>query len=243
VLGRSGAPSGNREARGAQACAHFVADDPALALVDSWPSASSTPKAISRSRQGPVALRKPGRRRAGKLKRPAEWIVGSLRADGVNVDGVRPVVQAQNLLGEPLWRPPAPNGFADDDATWLDGCRSGSMSPTRCAAASPPPPIRRPCFEEALAPDRVGRDQATDRARESRPQALALLLMAPEFNGDDCAGRNARARIAPVRWQQRIMTPPPCSNPTHCCSPPARCSPGPICRRSRVAEAAIRASS
>ena len=30
-------------------------------------------------------------------------------------------MQAQNLLGEPLWRPPAPNGFADDNATWLDG--------------------------------------------------------------------------------------------------------------------------
>ena len=31
------------------------------------------------------------------------------------------VVNTQNLLGEPLWRPPAPKGFSDDSATWLDG--------------------------------------------------------------------------------------------------------------------------
>ena len=34
---------------------------------------------------------------------------------------VRRIVQAQNLLGEPLWRPPAPKGFSDDSAAWLDG--------------------------------------------------------------------------------------------------------------------------
>ena len=27
----------------------------------------------------------------------------------------------QALLGEPLWRPPAPKGFSDDNAAWLDG--------------------------------------------------------------------------------------------------------------------------
>ena len=30
-------------------------------------------------------------------------------------------MQAQNLLGEPLWRPPAPKGFSDDSAAWIDG--------------------------------------------------------------------------------------------------------------------------
>src|SRR5439155_16880456 len=57
----------------------------------------------------------------GKLKRPGEWIVGALRAVGFSLSDVAPVMQAQNLLGEPLWRPPAPNGFAVDYATWVDG--------------------------------------------------------------------------------------------------------------------------
>ena len=56
-----------------------------------------------------------------KLKKPGEWIVAALRATGVTPPDIRPVLQAQNLLGEPLWRPPAPKGFPDDSAPWLDG--------------------------------------------------------------------------------------------------------------------------
>src|SRR5213078_3537410 len=56
-----------------------------------------------------------------KLKRPGEWIVSALRATGVTPPDIRPVMQAHNLLGEPLWRPSAPKGFADDSAAWLDG--------------------------------------------------------------------------------------------------------------------------
>ena len=40
---------------------------------------------------------------------------------GSRPQDVRRIVNAQNLLGEPLWRPPAPKGFSDDSAAWLDG--------------------------------------------------------------------------------------------------------------------------
>ena len=30
-------------------------------------------------------------------------------------------MNAQATLGEPLWRPPAPNGFSDTEAAWIDG--------------------------------------------------------------------------------------------------------------------------
>ena len=33
----------------------------------------------------------------------------------------RQLLSGQTLLGEPLWRPPAPNGFSDDKAAWIDG--------------------------------------------------------------------------------------------------------------------------
>ena len=56
-----------------------------------------------------------------KLKRPGEWIVGALRAVGVTPPDIGPMMQAHNLLGEPLWRPSAPKGFADESAPWLDG--------------------------------------------------------------------------------------------------------------------------
>ncbi len=37
---------------------------------------------------------------------------------------------AQALLGQPLWRPPSPQGFSDEEAAWLDGL------PTRLDIAS-----------------------------------------------------------------------------------------------------------
>jgi uncharacterized protein (DUF1800 family) len=97
------------------------------------------------------------------------------------VTDVRPVMQVQNLLGEPLWRPPAPNGFADDDATWLDGLSQrldvANQMATRIAANADPNAV----FEEALAPIASAETKRTVARAESRTQALALLLMAPEF--------------------------------------------------------------
>ena len=46
-----------------------------------------------------------------KLKRPGEWIVASLRAADVAPPEIAPVMQAQNLLGEPLWRPVGAQGL------------------------------------------------------------------------------------------------------------------------------------
>src|SRR5439155_26272043 len=101
---------------------HFVADDPPLALVDRlirrFLDTDGDLKELAKALvTAPEAWASP----PAKLKRPGEWIVAALRAAGTTEPNIRPVMQAQNMLGEPLWRPPAPNGFADDDATWLDG--------------------------------------------------------------------------------------------------------------------------
>jgi uncharacterized protein (DUF1800 family) len=99
---------------------------------------------------------------------------------GVTPDDVRPVIQALNLLGEPLWRPPAPNGFADDNATWLDGLSQrldlANQMARRNAGADP-----MAVFEQALAPIASEETSRTIARAESRPQALALLFMSPEF--------------------------------------------------------------
>ena len=51
-----------------------------------------------------------------KMRRPGEWLAGVLRSTGIAPSDVRPLINAGNMLGEPLWRPPAPNGFSDDSA-------------------------------------------------------------------------------------------------------------------------------
>jgi uncharacterized protein (DUF1800 family) len=161
---------------------HFVADDPALALVERLTKRFlDTQGDLKEMAKALVAAPEAWTEQRGKLKRPTEWIVGSLRAVGVAPDDVRPVIQAQNLLGEPLWRPTSPNGFADDNATWLDGLSQrldvANQVARRIAAGADPKAV----FEETLAPIASAETKQTIARAESRPQALALLLMAPEF--------------------------------------------------------------
>src|SRR5204862_224581 len=56
-----------------------------------------------------------------KIKRPGEWYVAMRRAAGLPAGDGRLLVQGTSRLGEPLWRPPAPKGFSDDNGAWLDG--------------------------------------------------------------------------------------------------------------------------
>jgi uncharacterized protein (DUF1800 family) len=161
---------------------HFIADQPPPALVeqltrrfrDTDGNLKEVAKALVTSSEAWTAPRT-------KLKRPGEWIVGALRATGVTPPDVRPALQAQNLLGEPLWRPSAPKGFPDENAAWLDGLAQrldiANRMAHRVAALVDPEAL----VEAALGP-LAGTEtrQAIARA-ESRPQALALLFMAPEF--------------------------------------------------------------
>src|SRR5262249_7444693 len=161
---------------------HFVADDPPLALIerlskrflDTGGDLKEMSNALIAAPQARASPRQ-------KLKRPGEWIVAALRATGVNPADIRPLMQAQNMLGEPLWRPPAPNGFADDDGTWLDGLAqrldvANQFSRMFGGAVDP-----KAVFEETVAPIASADTRQTIARAESRPQALALLLMAPEF--------------------------------------------------------------
>jgi uncharacterized protein (DUF1800 family) len=117
-----------------------------------------------------------------KLKKPSEWIVASLRAADASMPDVRRLVQMQNLVGEPLWRPPAPKGFPDDSAAWLDGISERLDIAQQIARMAPPSEIEADALvDTALGPLASTETRQTIRRAESRQQALALLLMAPEF--------------------------------------------------------------
>ena len=116
-----------------------------------------------------------------KLKTPAEWIVASLRATGVTLPDVRPVLQAHNLLGEPLWRPPAPKGFPADAAPWMDGIAERLDVANQLARRVAPLVDPEATVDVALGPLASAQTRQAVARAESRPQALALLLMAPEF--------------------------------------------------------------
>jgi uncharacterized protein (DUF1800 family) len=160
----------------------FVADVPPPALVERlakrFLDTDGNLKELARALvTAPEAWAAP----RGKLKTPGTWLVAALRATGITPPDIRPVIQAQNMLGEPLWRPPAPKGFSDDSAAWMDGIAQrvdvANQLAGRVAALVDP----EAAIDTALGPlASADTRQAITRAA-SRPQALALLLMAPEF--------------------------------------------------------------
>jgi uncharacterized protein (DUF1800 family) len=100
---------------------HFVADEPPPMLVDRLARRFlDTDGDLKELARALIAAPEAWAPEQAKIKRPAEWIVAVLRATGLSGDIGR-IVGGLNLLGEPLWRPPAPKGFPDDNAVWLHG--------------------------------------------------------------------------------------------------------------------------
>jgi uncharacterized protein (DUF1800 family) len=160
----------------------FVADAPPPALVDRlakrFLDSEGNLKELARTLvSAPEAWAAP----RTKLKPPGTWFVAALRAIGITPPDIRPVIQAQNMLGEPLWRPPAPKGFSDDSSAWMDGISErvdvANQLAGRVAALVDP----EAAVDTALGPLASLETRQTIARAASRPQALALLLMAPEF--------------------------------------------------------------
>ncbi len=160
---------------------HFVADESPAVLVDRLERRFlDTDGDLKELARALVAAPEAWAPEQAKIKRPAEWVVAALRATGQNGDIGR-IIAGLNLLGEPLWRPPAPKGFPDGNAAWLDGLsqrldvanafaqRVGDQLDPHAIAVATIGPL-------ASAETRAAIDRAA-----SKPQALTMLLMAPEF--------------------------------------------------------------
>jgi uncharacterized protein (DUF1800 family) len=160
---------------------HFIADDPPPALVELLTQRFlDTEGDLKEITMSLIASPEAWASEQLKIKRPGEWIVAALRATGEAGD-IRRIVQAQAMLGEPLWRPPAPKGFSDENAAWLDGLAQrldmANAFAHREGLALEPDAI----MEVALGPLASAETRQTVARAESRPQALTMLLMAPEF--------------------------------------------------------------
>jgi uncharacterized protein (DUF1800 family) len=100
----------------------FIADEPPSEPVDTLAKTfRDTGGDLKEVTRALVSAKEAWAEPRSKLKRPSEWVVSMVRATGTSqVDPAR-FTAGQNLLGEPLWRPPSPKGYADDEATWIDG--------------------------------------------------------------------------------------------------------------------------
>jgi uncharacterized protein (DUF1800 family) len=162
---------------------YFVADDPDKTLVDRLAGVftkthgdlNAVTVALVNS---PEAWSAPPK----KLKTPQEFLWSAARA--LNLE-VKPnfVNRTFTDLGQPLWNPPSPQGFKDDAATWLapDAFATRVDVAENMAAQSKLTQDPRTLVADILGPNVSETTTTAINRAESRGQALALLLMSPEF--------------------------------------------------------------
>jgi uncharacterized protein (DUF1800 family) len=160
---------------------HFIADVPSPALVETLARTFlDTQGDLRQVAKVLVASSEAWESPRAKLKRPGEWVISMVRAAGTGADPAR-FTAGLMTLGEPLWRPPSPRGYADDEATWIDGIGQrldvAHFYAERVAGGVDPRFIIDTVLESTVSDDTL---RAIAHA-ESRQQALVLLFMSADF--------------------------------------------------------------
>ncbi len=163
---------------------HFVADEPPPALVarlhDVFRKTDGDLGALAKSLlDSDEAWQAP----PTKLRSPYEFLVATSRLLARIPEDPGPFLGGLNLLGQPLWTPSGPNGFPDTNAAWAapEGMKLrldiSAQIASRLGANIDP----RDLLEFAAGDAASAETRRTIELAESRQQALALLLMSPEF--------------------------------------------------------------
>jgi uncharacterized protein (DUF1800 family) len=163
---------------------HFIADDPPPALVarlqEVFRKSDGDLRALTSALldsdeawQAPLT----------KLRSPYEFLVAAGRLLAQIPEDPARYLGGLNVLGQPLWSPAGPNGFPDSNAAWAapEGMKLrldvSAQIASRLAANIDPRDLLQLAAADAASPE----TRRTIELAESRQQALALLLMSPEF--------------------------------------------------------------
>ena len=164
---------------------HFVADDPPPALVqrlaDTFARTGGDLASVYRELVASPLAWQPA---PAKFKSPWEWGISSLRAMGRRELPPMQAVNLMNQLGQPVWRPGSPAGWADAAGTWAapDALIRRVEAAQRLAAQAGNTVDARTLAPRVLPGGALGEATAGAIARaDSGGTALALLLVAPEF--------------------------------------------------------------
>jgi uncharacterized protein (DUF1800 family) len=163
---------------------HFVADDPPPALVaklqDTFTRTDGDLRLLANALiDADEAWTAP----LSKMRSPYEYLVATGRIFARVPEDPGRYLGGLNLLGQPLWSPAGPNGFPDTNAAWAapEGMKLRLDIAAQVSVRLPDTLDPRELLE-LVAADAASQEtrRAIDRA-ESRQQAMALLLMSPEF--------------------------------------------------------------
>src|ERR1700722_5681887 len=163
---------------------HFVADDTPPSLVallqGTFQKSDGDLRALAMTLvDSDEAWRTP----LTKLRSPYEFLVATGRLLGRIPEEPGRYLGGLNVLGPPLWSPAGPNGFPDINAAWAapEGMKL-RLDISAQVAARVADSIDPGALLELAAADAASMEtRHTIERAESRQQALALLLMSPEF--------------------------------------------------------------
>jgi uncharacterized protein (DUF1800 family) len=163
---------------------HFVADEPPAKLV------AELAQAFTKS-GGDLAVvskvlldsNEAWNAEATKIRSPQEFLLAAYRAYGRKPDFGQ-VIGPLGVMGQPFWQPSGPNGYPDSNEAWAsaEGIKTRidvAAGWGRQAANNVADP--RAATEAVLGPLLSAETRQAVARAESKPQALALLLMSPEF--------------------------------------------------------------
>ena len=163
---------------------HFVADDPPPALVarlaDVFTRTDGDLKALATALvDSDDAWKAP----LAKMRSPYEFLVASGRLLAQIPNDPGRYLGGLNVLGQPLWAPAGPNGFPDGNAAWAapEGIKLRLDISAQIASRLADGVDPRDLLELVAADAASSETRRTIERAESRQQALALLLMSPEF--------------------------------------------------------------
>jgi uncharacterized protein (DUF1800 family) len=163
---------------------HFVADDPPPALVtrlqDVFRKSDGDLRLLATTLlDSDEAWRAP----PTKIRSPYEYLVATGRLLANIPDDPSRYLGGLNLLGQPLWSPSGPNGFADTNAAWAapEGMKLRLDIASQVASRVADNVDPRNLLDLVAADAASAETRRSIERAESRQQALALLLMSPEF--------------------------------------------------------------
>ncbi|MGX9391589.1 DUF1800 domain-containing protein [Nitrobacteraceae bacterium UC4446_H13] len=163
---------------------HFVADDPPPALVarlaDVFMKTDGDLRAVSHALvEADDAWRAP----MTKMRSPYEFLIATGRLMAQIPEDPGRYLYGLNVLGQPLWAPAGPNGFADTNAAWAapEGMKLRLDIAAQVASRIGDNRDPREMLDLIVADAASADTRQTIARAESRQQAFALLLMSPEF--------------------------------------------------------------
>jgi uncharacterized protein (DUF1800 family) len=163
---------------------HFVADDPPPGLVAKLQGVfTKTDGDLKALATALVDADDAWTAPIVKMRSPYEYLIATARIQARVPEDPGGVLGGLNVLGQPLWSPAGPNGFPDTNAAWAapEGMKLRLDIASQVASRINTNIDPRQLLELAAADAASEETRGTIERAESRQQAMAILLMSPEF--------------------------------------------------------------